>query len=127
MTVSHPAIFIKREIFNKFGLFNRRLNFAMDYELVLRFKLRNAKFHIIDDILANMRLKGNSDINWNKAYKEVRDIKTSLMNHKFKNTLYYYYTVIRRYTFIILQKCGLSCIAHYYKRHHSVVKKIKLK
>ena len=37
----HPSIFIKRELFDKFGLYHLGFNIAADYELIVRFFLKN--------------------------------------------------------------------------------------
>lgn len=44
----------------------------MDYELFLRFHTRGARFHVVDDVLANMQLGGVSDRKWRLALAELR-------------------------------------------------------
>lgn len=125
MTVNHQTVFTKKSVYDKYGLFSTDFDYAMDYELLLRLKLKGASFHIVNEVLANMRLGGKSDKHWIKAYKEVNEIKTSLLGNKFKNFLYLLYSIIRRWSATMLKKIGFSSIVDYYKRQFSVVKKIK--
>jgi len=58
----HPTFFVKREIYEKYGLFNLNLGSAADYELMLRFLL---KFKVttvyIPQVLIKMRTGGISN------------------------------------------------------------------
>jgi glycosyltransferase involved in cell wall biosynthesis len=50
-----PAVFLRREIFNQYGLLNIDLNFCMDYEFWLRVG-RDIPFVRLDQLLAGSRL-----------------------------------------------------------------------
>lgn len=56
----HPAVFIKKEIYNKFGLFNLDFKIAADYELLLRFLKNGMKVSYLPKTLVCMREGGFS-------------------------------------------------------------------
>jgi glycosyltransferase involved in cell wall biosynthesis len=72
----HPAFFVKKNIYEKFGLFNTSLKFAADYELMLRFIHKHKiKLSYLPKILVKMRVGGKSNksiINRIKANIEDR-------------------------------------------------------
>lgn len=128
MTVNHATVFIKKDIYWNFGLF-KTYQVAMDYDLLLRFKLNNVKFLVIPDILANVRVGGVSNSEWLKSkiwitYQEVAEIKTSLLGNKAKNIFYFYYSVIRGYTAGLLRKIGLLYLVNLYRKYFSIWKRI---
>jgi len=58
----HPAFFVRREAFEKYGLFNTRMGSAADYELMLRFLVRyKLKAAYIPRVLVHMRTGGVSN------------------------------------------------------------------
>lgn len=61
---AHPAFFVKKEIYNKFGIFNLKYKIAADYELMLRFlyknKISSRKIKNTNPIVI-MRAGGNSN------------------------------------------------------------------
>jgi len=64
----HPTLFIKKEIYNKFGYFNTSLSIAADYELMLRFfEKYKISTSYIPQVLIKMRLGGKS----NKSLKNI--------------------------------------------------------
>ncbi|MCF7804250.1 MAG: glycosyltransferase [Candidatus Marinimicrobia bacterium] len=54
-----PSVFLRTNIFQRFGLFSEELNYSMDYEYWLRIS-KEANFCYIDKILSNYRLHTNS-------------------------------------------------------------------
>lgn len=57
----HPAFFVKKEIYNKYGLFNLDFKIAADYELMLRFLLKGLiTVKHINKTLVSMREGGFS-------------------------------------------------------------------
>lgn len=58
----HPAFFVKRSICEKYGMFNLALGSAADYELMLRFLLKNSiTCTYIPEVLVKMRTGGQSN------------------------------------------------------------------
>ena len=59
----HPTFFVRRSVYEKFGLFNLELGTASDYEIMLRFLLKHKiKVKYISDVLVNMRSGGASNV-----------------------------------------------------------------
>jgi len=90
----HQSVFMKREVFNRFGLFLLNYRFAMDYEYTLRATKYYPPF-FIDKGLAVMRLGGLSDTDKFAVCTEL--FKAQLANKapflgSFITLLYHYLT-----------------------------------
>ena len=58
----HPTIFLKKNVYDKYGAFNTELNTAADYEIVLRLLYKNkVKAYYMPRVLVNMRTGGLSN------------------------------------------------------------------
>ena len=79
----HPTFFVKREIYEKHGLFNREFRIAGDYELMLRFlaKQKISVFYI-PEVLVKMRMGGISNRSAKDLWVKSReDYKAWKINH----------------------------------------------
>lgn len=57
----HPTFFVKKAVYDRYGLFDTKFKIAADYELMLRFlKKYKVKSLWINEVLVNMRLGGAS-------------------------------------------------------------------
>ncbi|PXF56171.1 MAG: glycosyl transferase [Deltaproteobacteria bacterium] len=66
----HPTFFVRRAIYEKYGLFNDDLGSAADYELMLRFLLKNRiSAAYIPEMLVKMRVGGASNASLTKRIK----------------------------------------------------------
>ncbi len=62
----HPSIFIKKELYNKFGKFNTAYEIASDYDLILRLiRIEKVKTKYINKCFAEMKTGGKSSISIN--------------------------------------------------------------
>jgi glycosyltransferase len=58
----HPTFFVKRAVYEKYGLFNLAMGSAADYELMLRFLVKQrVRVAYIPDVLVKMRVGGTSN------------------------------------------------------------------
>lgn len=58
----HPTFFVRRKVYEKYGLFNLELGSAADYEIMLRFLVRyKVKAAYIPEVLVKMRTGGVSN------------------------------------------------------------------
>jgi glycosyltransferase len=58
----HPTFFVRRSVYEKYGLFNIDLGTAADYELMLRFLLKHrTRCTYIPEVLVCMRVGGASN------------------------------------------------------------------
>jgi hypothetical protein len=79
----HPTFFVKKEIYERYGLFNTDFRIASDYELMLRF-LRKEKIstRYIPEVLVKMRIGGTSNRSLkNIAIKTAEDYRAWRVNH----------------------------------------------
>jgi glycosyltransferase involved in cell wall biosynthesis len=58
---AHPATFLKRDIYERFGVFRTDYRIAADFEFVARiFKQNDLRFHYMDEVLVKMQTGGVS-------------------------------------------------------------------
>ncbi|MEI6489797.1 MAG: glycosyltransferase family 2 protein [Bacteroidota bacterium] len=72
----HPAFFVKRRCYSKFGLFNTDLKSSADYEMMLRLlEKHKCSTHYIPQVLVKMRIGGKSNISLMNRIKANREDK----------------------------------------------------
>ena len=74
MVVSHPSVFVKKEVYEKYGLFNTDYKVAADYELMLKFYCKHVRFGFINDVLAYFRYGGYSHRNRSQMIEEHKNV-----------------------------------------------------
>jgi len=74
--ISHPAAFIRRRVFEKYGVYDLNLRFMADCEYFLKLLHEHVKFKYYDEVLAVFRRHSDnlSSINKSKASSEVKYI-----------------------------------------------------
>jgi glycosyltransferase len=79
----HPTFFVKREIYEKYGLFNTGFRIAADYELMLRFlEKHRISTHYIPEVFIKMRLGGASNRSLKNMFiKSSEDYKAWKVNN----------------------------------------------
>lgn len=100
MVTPHSSVFIKKEVYLKYGLFNLKYQLAADYELVLRLYSEGVKFGCLDEILANFRMGGistkRSDILFNETIEiSEKYLERSPDKKSVKREIEYYKTNYR--------------------------------
>ncbi|MDQ3191485.1 MAG: glycosyltransferase [Bacteroidota bacterium] len=72
----HPSFYVKRSVYERYGLFNTQLKSAADYELMLRFiHKEKIKVSYLPEVMVKMRTGGQSNLSFAnriKANKEDR-------------------------------------------------------
>ncbi|MBD5449609.1 MAG: glycosyltransferase [Lachnospiraceae bacterium] len=58
MPLSHPAVFVKKDVYDRLGGFDVNYRVASDYELLLRFYAGKVKFGYVDKVIAYFREGG---------------------------------------------------------------------
>tara|TARA_B100000214_G_scaffold115562_1_gene81606 strand:+ start:6596 stop:7366 length:771 start_codon:yes stop_codon:yes gene_type:complete len=71
----HPTFFVKKDIYNRYGLYDTDLKSAADYEMILRLLYKENIFvYYIPMILVNMRVGGKSNKSfWNRLLANHED------------------------------------------------------
>jgi len=123
MSINHPAVFVKKKIYNQYGLFDNTYKVAMDYDLMLRFYSKGITFKYIDSVLSNMALGGVSDVNWQLAYRESFDIRKKYLGNSVSLYASYLWQVFKRYVSNAVSKLGLESIKKFYRTYFSSIKK----
>ena len=91
---AHPAIFFKRELFENYGKYRLDFVSGADYELIIRFFLRNKITWKYSDITTTAMLIGGISSSGYKSYKLIsREIKKALELNKIK---FSYFKVLLR-------------------------------
>jgi len=82
----HPTFFVKKEIYNKFGLYNTELKSAADYEMILRLLNKHEiSVQYIPEIIVKMRQGGLSNASiWNRLRANKEDSRAWQMNDLYK-------------------------------------------
>jgi glycosyltransferase involved in cell wall biosynthesis len=70
MILIHPATFIKKKSYVKYGLYNTKYNYCMDKELLYRMYKSGAKFKYVDKEFSKMKSGGISDKDFIKVLQE---------------------------------------------------------
>lgn len=111
-SISHPTVFVKREVYLKYGVFDLSYQVAADYELLLRFYKKNCNFRYINKVITNFREGGMSYYNKNSVREQFR----LQMKH---TTPYNAYVVRAKYrTKELLGKLLKSLLGK--KKYHSI-------
>ena len=74
----HPTFFVRKEVYDKWGLFRTDHGTAADYEIMLRFVHKHQiKMHYLPKILVRMKIGGASNVSWSKRWQANRLDKKS--------------------------------------------------
>ena len=120
MTVNHPTVFVRKSCYDRFGGFDKRYRYAMDYDLLLRLLINGCRFNHMADVVANMRWGGLSDNRWMRGVKETLAIKNKyLVKRRFLNRIYFFKQILAIGLPRYLQKIGLGPLVKAYRRSAS--------
>jgi len=72
LTVQHPATFVRRNVYERVGLFNTCYRIGADYEFVLRCLRVNIPWVILEDVLTIMRAGGKGGSTFNSDDWTIR-------------------------------------------------------
>lgn len=125
MSINHPAVFVKNEIYQKYGMFDQQYRVAMDYELILRFYIKGTKFAYLDTVLSNMALGGLSDVHWKRAYREAYEIRKQYLGGGAGLYSLYIFQILKRTISNDLDSIGLGAIKQWYRQFLSPINKVK--
>ena len=72
----HTTIYVKKEVFNKYGMYDESYRIASDYEISLRwFQEKNIKKQFLNNWVVKMRLGGKSTTAKLQKLKSTEDLK----------------------------------------------------
>lgn len=76
--VAHPARFIRKDAYERYGLYQEDLRYMMDIELLCRFYKQGARFLLIESPLAKFRIGGTTN---DSIYKKKEDYRTFVQSY----------------------------------------------
>lgn len=92
----HPSIFIKRSLFDKFGFYTLGYRIAADYELIIRFFLKNKISYLYSGITTTTMLVGGASSSGLQSYKII----TEEVRRGFNENNLNYYPILVKYRII---------------------------
>jgi glycosyltransferase involved in cell wall biosynthesis len=100
----HPTVLARRSVYERFGLFDTRYRYAMDYEWALRLHVQGAQGKYVKEIVGHMGLGGASDASFRQAIREVRDIAIQYGRSRIIAEIEYRYRIIKGTTRRMLER-----------------------
>ncbi len=85
-SLSHQTMYVKKELHNKYGLYDNSFKIAMDFDFVAR--IRFEKFIFLKDILAINVPGGISTERYNLSLKEGSRVVQKYLGYSWKNKLW---------------------------------------
>jgi glycosyltransferase involved in cell wall biosynthesis len=125
MTINHPTVFVKRKLYETYGGFDLQYHCAMDYDFMLRLKIKKCRFKYLPFTLANMRWGGFIDKSWKIGCRETMEIKNKyLPGHRLNHLIYYLKHITAIQTAKTLSLLKLDFLTRINRKLFSPVKKI---
>ena len=85
-SLSHQTMYVKKELHDKYGLYDDSYKIAMDFDFVAR--IRNEKFLFIPEILATAVPDGISSSQYDLSLKEASRVVKKYLGKSWKNKLW---------------------------------------
>jgi glycosyltransferase involved in cell wall biosynthesis len=114
-TVSQPAIFARREVFETVGPFSLKYKICMDHDYFLRAATLFEPY-FLDEILAIMLWGGLSTRNIYLGHREAFDILHSHGVGLVSATIHLFYGYLMTTLSLALQKIGLTSVVLFYRK-----------
>jgi glycosyltransferase involved in cell wall biosynthesis len=105
-SICHQTMFVKKEIYDKYGLYDTNISIAMDYDFICRISRTKAIF--IDYPLIKMKPEGISNLNYIASLNEISKIYKKYKGHSFLHLLW----KIRLKLIYYILKCDLGKILY---------------
>jgi glycosyltransferase involved in cell wall biosynthesis len=103
MRMAHPSTFVSRCVFDQIGGFSTDYRYAMDYDFILRAKLNGNRIKLVDRVIANQMMGGNSS-DLLKVYKDELVIKNNLLGCKIDHWVWYLGNVFLYFPLTLIKK-----------------------
>lgn len=89
---AHPTFYVKKEIYDKYGLFDISLAVSADFELMLRFiEKKEITTHYIDYNIVKMRMGGESTGSISRILKGNQNISKAFKKNNLKPYPFYFF------------------------------------
>lgn len=85
----HPTLFLKREIYEKYGLYNPEYTIAADYEFMIRFlKDKNNRLAYLPEVIIRMYYGGTSTSNSGSYLRSLKEGHRALKDNGIKGAFW---------------------------------------
>lgn len=104
MFIQQPCTFFTKRVYDGVGGLDPKLEYAMDYDLFLKFVLSDKRFYYINDVLASFRLHDSSKtvaLPWKQSLENVR---VFLKYSRKPLAPFYYFEIKKILAWLIKQK-----------------------
>lgn len=86
---AHPTLYLKKEVYEKIGLFNLNYKIVADYDFMIRMlKDKQIKLSYIDDTIVHMRVGGVSTNGIKGYYENLKEAHKALVANKIPHPYY---------------------------------------
>ena len=87
---SHPTFFVKREVYEKYGLFDTSFDVSADFELMLRFLVKHKiSTYFLDEVIVHMRYGGESTGSIKKIFIGNKNVMRAFKKNGIKVSPFY--------------------------------------
>ena len=85
----HPTFFVKKKIYERYGLYDKDLRYSADYEMILKLLYKhNISVYYIPMILVNMRMGGESNRSFLHRLKANKEDSLAWTRNRLKTPLF---------------------------------------
>lgn len=89
-TPPHPTFYVRREVYEKYGLFDKAFKISADFELMLRFiEIHQIKVYYVNETFVRMRYGGESTGSLKKIIKGNLNIIKAFNKNGIKISIFY--------------------------------------
>lgn len=101
----HPTVFLKKEVYKRYGNYNEKYKIAADTDFLLKLKNEKINYKFVEKILTNFSTEGISSTSFLNS--SLEELKTSYLNGKYgtkERLVRYIYIWLRYFSEKILKK-----------------------
>lgn len=120
MPFNHPTMFLRKEAYDKIGLFDKSFRYSMDFEFICRlskkYDLKKNGYYFDIKPMVIMRAGGAS---WNNEISSIKETKLALKKHNLWNikALYFYSSrIFRTKLKFIFDKLGFLFLVRFWRK-----------
>tara|TARA_B100001142_G_C14312075_1_gene647021 strand:+ start:966 stop:1736 length:771 start_codon:yes stop_codon:yes gene_type:complete len=85
----HPTFFVKKKVYERYGLYDKDLRYSADYEMILKLLYKhNISVYYIPMILVNMRMGGESNRSFLHRLKANKEDSLAWTRNRLKKPLF---------------------------------------
>jgi glycosyltransferase involved in cell wall biosynthesis len=89
--VAHPTFYVRKDIYEKYGVFDLDYKLSADFEIILRFlDVQKVKAYYLDEYVVKMRLGGETSKNIHNFILQNNECVQAFKKHKIKINKYMY-------------------------------------